>query len=650
MNIVTSFPGALGVLATLAAASAAGAQNVGPLAATDLSMDRVVITATGWESRIAETAPSITVITGEELERKQVTTVADALREVPGVVVSESGSRGGVTNVFVRGADADQVLVLIDGIEVNSTTAGSFDFANLTPENVERIEVLRGWGGTLYGSEAIGGVIQIFTRRGEGPPRGSVSASGGNGATDREVAEFSGRSGLFSYSGSASHIHTDGFREPNDDYENTVVSTRIGADLVENGEASFVFRAGSSEFGNHFSNNFLAAPDPDARFEQGILATRGQWAHSPLPGLRYRVGGNYTRDRSEFTDRPDANETGSLDSEFLAEIFQGDAEANLSWWRDAVQSVFGFELERRQGDVDSVFSDPEFGSFPTTFDETVDTVSGYTLQQLFLDERRLVLTGGIRVDDNDRFGSEVSPAGGVSYPIAATGTRLRATYAEGFKAPSLNELFFPGFGNPNLDAEKSWEVSGGFDQALADGRVQLSTSVFHREVDDLIQGVPQENGLLLAENVGEAKTDGVEVGLAVQVCDGLRGGGEYTFLDLDAEASGRVRRPKHSGSIFLAGSRDGVWQAGDRLDADVRLLLVGDRDDFDPEAFFAVRENDAYQRTDLALAYGLPVSWGVVRRFGVFARIENLLDRQYEEVLGFDARPINFLAGVKAEL
>ncbi|MGH7822492.1 MAG: TonB-dependent receptor plug domain-containing protein, partial [Candidatus Binatia bacterium] len=554
---------ALGALLCALESTTVGAEPIALAPATEITMDRTVISPTGWESRIAETSPSITIITGEELERKQVTTVADALREVPGVVVSEGGSRGATTSVFLRGSDSDQVLVLVNGIEVNSTTAGFFDFSNLTPENIERIEVLRGWGGTLYGSEAIGGVIQIFTRRGEGPPRGSISAAGGNAYTDREVAEVSGRSGVFSYSAGASHIRTEGFKPENDDYENTVVSGRIDADAAKDATAGVVFRVGSAEFGNFFSNNFLAAPDPNARQESGFAAGRGEWTHRPLRGVEYRLAVSYTRDDLEFRDPPDGAETGSTDSDFLAEVLSGDAQTNLSWWSDRMQSIFGIEVEERSGDVDSVFADPVFGEFSTAFDESVGTVSGYTLQQLFLDERRLVLTGGMRYDDNDRFGEELSPSGGASYALRATATRFRATYAEGFKAPSLNELFFPGFGNPDLDAETSREVTVGFDQPFAVNRALVSASWFHREVEDLIQGVPQDDGTLLAENVGEATIEGVEAALDVDLVAGLRVGGQYTFLDVDAEPSGRVRRPKHGGSVYVVAERDGLWVDGD---------------------------------------------------------------------------------------
>ena len=618
-------------------------------AVTELTMDQLVVTATGWEKRLAETAPAITVVTAEEIERRQLTTIADALRNVPGVDVAARGSRGGTTGVFLRGANSDQVLVLLDGIEVNSTTAGTFDFANLTTENVERIEVVRGWGGTLYGSEAIGGVIQVFTRRGEGPPRGSISVAGGNASTDREVAEVSGRNGLFSYSGSVSHIHTEGFQRKNDDYENTVISARVGVDVTEATRADLSFRASASDFGNFFSNNFLGAPDPNARVDDALIATRGEWSHEPLPGLRYRLGVSYSRDDLKFYDPPDPAETAIQSSDFLTEVLTVDGRTSLSWLGGHAESILGIEYDSKSADVESVFDDPVFGSFPSAFDETIDTIAGYGLQQFFFVDRTVVVTGGVRIDDNDRFGSETSPSAGASW-LLPTGTRLRATYAESFKAPSLNELFFPGFGNEDVGAETSREVTVGFDQSVSAARLTFSTSFFHREINDLIEGVPDlESGLLLAANVGEAEIDGVEVALAARLCEGIHAGGSYTWLAISGGSSSRVRRPRHSGSLYLTAEHEGLVRKRDRLAADVRLLLVGDRSDFDPETFTVV-ENSAYQRLDLALSWGRPLDGSFLRRFSLFVRVENLLDLDYDEVLGFDALPLNVLAGVRVEL
>lgn len=633
--------------AALVAAHGVRAEEIALLPSHELTMDTLVVTPSRTEKPVAETAPAITVITAEDLERGQISTVAEALREVPGVEVAESGSRGSVTNVSLRGAASDQVLVLIDGVRVNNTALGSFDFANLTTENVERIEVLRGFGGTLYGSEAVGGVIQIFTRRGSGPPRGSISTAGGNGATDREVAEVSGQAGIVSFSGSASHFRTEGFKPENDEYENTVVSGRLDADVIPGGTARVLYRVGSADFENFSNNNFLAAPDPDARQEDDFATARADWSHAPLRGLQYRAGFSYSRDDLDFRDRPDSAESSSLDSDVLSEILTGDVQSTLTFADGMAESTLGIEHETQLADSDSVFSDPSFGASRTEFDRSIRNVAGYAVQHVFLHDRRLALEGGVRVDENQRFGRAVSPSGGLSFSHVATGTRLRTSYAEGFKAPTMNELFFPGFGNPDLEAETSWEASGGFDQRV--GPALVSASYFHREVSDLIEGVPQPSGLFQAENVGEARVDGVEASIDYEVASGVRAGGNYTFLDIDADASGRVRKPKHGGSIHVSIEREGIGTKGDRVSLDARLLLVGARDDFDPQTFFAVRENSAYQRTDLAASYGWPIGVYSVQRAAVFARVENLFDRHYQEVLGFGARPLNVLAGVKAE-
>jgi vitamin B12 transporter len=410
-----------------------------------------------------------------------------------------------------------------------------------------------------------------------------------------------------------------------------------------------IFRLGDSELGNFSSNNFLAMPDPNARQKDQIDLTRGEWSHALSEALRYDLGFSYAREDQQFDDPPDEAETSALHSDFLSQVFTGDARTTLLTLEGLSESTLGVEYEVQNGDADSLFQDPTFGDSRTRFDRNVRNVAGFALQQLFFDERRLVLTGGVRVDDNQRFGRAVSPSGGLSYLIAATATRLRATYSEGFKAPTLNQLFFPGFGNPDLGAESSWEVNIGLDQTLLDGRAVVTTNYFHRRVNDLIAGVPQESGIILAENVGKSTVDGAELALEVELLRGMGVGGEYTYLDIDASANGRVRKAKHNGSVHVAGDWADVLQTGDRLGAEMRLLLVGERLDFDPVAGFATRENPAYQRADLATAYSWPLSMPIVKRLKVFGRIENLFNRDYEEVLGFGARPCNFLAGVGGE-
>ena len=192
------------------------------------TLDPVVVTATRTETPLRDVTTSITVITEEEIRAQQAETVLDALRDVPGLDVVQSGSRGSTTSVFIRGSNSNQVLVLIDGMEVNSGTAGSFNFAHLLTDNVERIEVLRGAGGTLYGSKAVGGVINILTKRGEGTPKLSLSSEGGNGATHRQALDLAGGTSRWNYSVAGNFLQSDGFHGDNDDYQNVSTSTRVG--------------------------------------------------------------------------------------------------------------------------------------------------------------------------------------------------------------------------------------------------------------------------------------------------------------------------------------------------------------------------------------------------------------------------------------
>src|SRR5690606_5277635 len=190
----------------------------------------------------------------------------------------------------------------------------------------------------------------------------------------------------------------------------------------------------------------------------------------------------------------------------------------------------------------------------------------------------------------------------------------------------------------------------GVDQSLLGGIVVVSASVFHRELDDLIETVPDpDSGLFLAANVGDAEVDGVEAALDVEIVSGVRFGGDYTYLDVEGEDSARVRRPRHSGTVHLVLDRADVVQPGDRVSVDARVALVGARPDFDPAAFFEVRRNSGYQRADLAVSYAHPSPRGPVDRLVTFARVENLFDRDYEETLGFAARPVNVLAGFRGE-
>ncbi len=607
----------------------------------EVELGTVVVTATRTETPIEEVSTSVTVITEEEIRQQQAETVAEVLRNVPGLDVSQNGSRGTVTSVFIRGAESDQTLVLIDGVEVNNATGGSFNFADLTTDNVERVEVLRGSGGTLYGSEAVGGVINIITKRGTGAPTASVSAEGGNGSTHREVATFSGLLGKVGVSGSAAYIETEGFRPVNDDYRNFTASLRTDVNLIETGTLRGFFRYADTEIGLFNNNNFANVRDPDAYQKSDFLLLKGEWEHEPIENFIYRLSGSYVRDRLWFFDEPDQFDISSSSSRFPTELTTGEFQGNY-YWHDLSVTTFGFEFEERSADVRS-----DFGGFITRFDESRNNFAYYLQEQLRLLNEKLFIVGGFRVDDNEDFGTKINPTWSLAYLVKKTGTKLKAGFAEGFKAPAFNELFFPNFGNPDLDAETSSEWNAGFEQTLWGERFSLEVVYFNRRVKGLIEAtlVDPETFTFQAQNLGRVDVEGVEVIPVFRLAPGLTMSASFTFLDFDTSDDRLLRRPEEKGDVILNYYREGVYQETDAMNINLVINVVGGRDDIDP--VLGPRINPMYARTDLAASYTFSTKLFPLSRLTVYSKVANLFDRNYEEVLGLNSMPLNFLAGIR---
>lgn len=599
----------------------------------------VVVTATRTEMRRDETTTSISVITADQIKAQQAQTVAEALRNVPGVDVVQSGSRGNNTSVFIRGSESDHVLVLIDGVEVNSTTLGALNFAHLTTENIERIEVLRGAGGTLYGSQAIGGVINIITRSGAGAPELTLSAAGGNGQSHRQTFALQGQAQKLGYSLSVARFDSRGFRSLNDDYRNLTTWGRLDYKLTEDTSIKGIFRFVKTDLGNFNSNSFIPLPDPNARDATTQIVGKLEWQQQIFKGWDYRIAGSIFKEHNKFTDDPEA---GSFDvrtrNRFRPQIAATELQTNyrLGDWST---TTLGVEFKRRKASTSGGIN------------AAVRNLGYYIQEQLRFFDDRLILIPAVRLDDHQTFGTEWSPAFSAAYHFKESGTRLKMGYAESFKAPSLNELFFgppapgcPPSGNPDLGPEKSWELNAGVEQTIFGDRVRVGGTFFHREVEDLIMFVPAApNGCpftpFRAANVGKARFDGVEWELNVRLLPGLTAGGTYTYLDFDTRDGRHVRRPRHRGSAQINFARDG-------FQLNFNALITGSRDDFD-SVFATIITKGGYTRFDLAGSYALPVKMPLVKELTIFGKIENLLNKKYEPADGFRAPPLNFMLGIR---
>jgi vitamin B12 transporter len=603
----------------------------------------VFVTSTRTEIPLEQVTTSASVITEKDIREQEAVTVLEVLRNVPGLDVVQAGSRGNTTSIFIRGSESDHVLVLMDGIEVNSTTLGAFNFAHLTTENIERIEIVRGAGGTLYGSQAIGGVINIITKEGRGPLELGLSAAGGNGSTYRQVLALRGAAGKLGYSLSAARIESQGFRKVNDDYRNLATSARLDFQATEDASLKGIFHFFKTDLGLFNNNNFVPAPDPNAREASTQYLGKLEWDQKIIKNWDYRISGSIFKEHIKDSDDVDSCiffgfpcDSRTRDR-FRPQISTAEFQTNYRF-EDWSTTTFGVEYKRRKAETSG------------GIDKAIRNLGYYLQEQFQLFDQRLIMIPGIRVDDNQSFGSAFTPSFSAAYLFHEIGTKLKAGYAKGFKAPTLNELFFPpgfgcpAFGNPNLDPEKSWELNAGFEQNFLQERVTLGGTYFHREVQDLIEGRPIPGnplGCFRAENVGAARFDGVEWSLRIKILDPLTLDSQYTYLDWDT-ADGRLpRRPRHRGSVGLNYLQNG-------LNINVSANIVGSRHDFRAASPFGNITMPGYVRADLASSYLLPWAVPGVKDASVFGKIENLFNKKYEETNGFRARPFNFLLGVRA--
>ena len=622
----------------------------------EATLPPVFVTATRTETPLDQVTTSASVITATDIQAKHAETVLEALRDVPGLDVVQAGSRGTGTTISIRGSESDHVLVLIDGVEVNSTTAGAFNFAHLTTENIERIEILRGAGGTLYGSQAIGGVINIITKKGRGPLQLGLSAEGGNGWTNRQTLTLNGGVGKLGYTFSAARLESDGFRSVNDDYRNLATSGRLDYKFTEDTNLKGIFRFIKTDLGLFNSNNFVpGARDPNSREAISQYVGKLEWEQRIVKEWDYRISGSIFKENIKDTDDPDPlTDCDSFGfpcdsrtrSRFRPQISSAEFQTNyrLGEWST---TTFGTEFKRRKASTSSSFDGVPAGET----NKAIRNVGYYVQEQIKLLDDQLIVIPGIRLDDHQTFGTEWSPSISSSYLFRETGTRLKASYAEGFKAPTLNELFFPpgfgcaAFGNPDLGPEKSWELNAGVEQTIFSDRIKLSATVFHREVSDLIGTGPTPDPTdpafcVRAENLGKARFDGVEWLMDVKVFSFLTIRANYTYLDWDTENGRLLRRPRHRGNV-------NVNYSYERFRMSFDTHIVGRRDDTNSFTGGNIKKA-GYVRFDLAGSFQLPVKVTLVKDVSLFGKIENLLNKKYEEADGFRARPLNFLLGLRA--
>jgi vitamin B12 transporter len=624
-------------------------------------LDPVVVTATKLETPVREVARSVTVVTEEEISTKQQTSVSEALRAVPAVDVVQQGGAGQQTSIFMRGANSEHTLVLIDGIQVNDPISPSrfFNFADLTTDNIERIEVFRGPGSTLYGSDALGGVINIITKTGQGGPRLTVSAEGGSYETHREKISFSGGNNWINYSLTASYLDSngisaasreDGNRE-RDGYENISTSARLGLTPTDNFDIDFILRYIDSDADIDNSGG-PGGDDPNFTLENKSLFFRAQASLMLFNDLwEQKLGFSLTDyDRESKDDVDTARPFDSSRSSYESNLYKIDWQNNL-FLTERNTLTIGIDYEKEKGEQKDrrTFEDWEAPGTPASSSSEIKNlnthITAYYLQDQIKLWDRFFTTLGVRLNDHAEFGTRTTYQAASTYLFPTSGTKIRASYGTGFRAPSLLQLYDPVFGgNPDLDPEKStgWDV--GVEQNLWNDRISLSLTYFENDFEDLIINVSAFDPILgfvsSYQNVDDAKTSGIEFAATCKVTTNIILRTSYTYTDTENEETGEqlLRRPQNKFSADL------TYRFLDRGNVNMNLLYVGHRDD----SFY---NNVTFEsgRTELAsyTVVNLAASFNLTNDFRLFGRVDNLFDEEYEEVWGYSTAGIGGYAGAE---
>jgi vitamin B12 transporter len=626
----------------------------------DVLMEPIVVTATRLEEPESGTPASATVITGAEMERKGAVTVEESIRDAPGVYVRRAGTIGASTSARIRGADVTQTLVLIDGVEVNNSWTGFFDWANLMVDNVERIEVVRNAQSALYGSEAMGGVINIITKKGEGSPTATVSGEGGSFDTYRGVGSLAGRWGIANFAMSASLFDSNG-QFTNDDYKNTTLSGRWGFDIFERGSLTWTSRYIDAVKGLAINPNefWLMTNPPPIPFcrdenrdrENTFFLNVVELRCEVLPWWDFTVRGSSVDDEELVEDQftpgidlvPGMVPLLGMTIDTDSERYTLGTQQNLHLLEEMVTLIGGFEYEKEEAVSKAIF-EPAIPPLPPSRVDKDRVNRAFYLQGRF-DYEGFTFIAGVRYDDDSIFGNKTNPKLSGSYLFNKTHTRVKSSLGTGFRAPTFQELFNPFFGNPNLDPEESTSFEFGVDQRLWDDRLFLEAAYFYTRSEDLIQ--PSPLGIC---NIGKAKIWGIEAGVSFKPMKGLELRGNVTYLDTEDEETKEElpRRPRYVWHL----NANYRWNPRLTLNLDINIVSSV-RSDFDaiaPNGSLLLGRNSGYEKVDLAGSYKLLDQWGFLKSLRLFGRIENLLDEEYQEAKGFPAPGFNFLVGLQASL
>jgi len=625
------------------------------------AVETVTVTAAGVPVPAEDSGAQVSALNASQIDGMQSVAGADALRFLPGAVVSTAGRRGGLTSLFVRGGNSNYNKVIVDGVPVNDP-GGVFDFGVVPLSGVDRIEMARGAQSTLYGSEAMTSVVQVFTREGSTPtPELRFGADGGTFGTARGYASLAGARGRFDYDVFGAQTNSSG-QGVNDVYSNSSEGANVGVALNQHVQIRLRTRHANSFTGvpgewftqatppippDHDqyarTNTFLASSDLSIGFSR--------WHHD-FHGYEYHLN---RRNVDTFSDPGRGPGPPLFDNpfDFRSDINRAGFQYQGEYWaRPWARSTFGYEFEDENGFIGDPTNPPPPPSMAIAHGlRRNHAVYGQEILAL----GRLSLVGGARYVHNETFGDKIVPRIAASYALlrrgdAFSGTRLRFAYASGILAPALDQSFATAFtvANPNLKAEENHSLEAGLQQGFDGGKYSAAVNFFQNDFRRQIQ-FTQCNTCALGQyvNLNRSVARGIEFEAHARFSHRVSLDGAYTNLSTKIQEAPLAptevgqplaRRPKHSASLLLS-------YAGSKWGGDIGGSFVGRRPDSD---FFAlpipITHAPGYARVDAGGWYQLH------SRVTAYVNVENALNHHYQEIVGYPALRANFRAGLRFRL
>ncbi len=617
----------------------------------DLRHD-VVVTATRIKTPTKEIASSVTIITAQELEQSKAATLIEALQEVLGLSILQSGPLGGSASVMLRGANSEHTLVMIDGVEVNDpiTPARTYDLSHLGVDSIERVEILRGPQSTLYGSDAMAGVVNIITKKGRGKPAFHLSSLGGSYGTFSGTAGLTGSMKKLHYALWTSSLTSRGFSAASDKlegnteadgYKNLSLSVRAGYQPSDNVDLDLLAkyidtRADIDNFGSAFGDDPNNVQMYDSLLLKGHvrgLFSRNRWEQKLT--LSHVVSNRETENPEDEQHPYDSDR-----SRYKSRLFKLDWQNNL-FLHETNTLTFGAEYQEEQGESD-YRAESIWGPSISTFPLKKARNTGVYIQDQVRLAGTFFLTAGIRVDSHSQSGRSttyrIAPA--VFFP--KTSTKLKATYGTGYKSPSLYQLYAPGnnwgpIGNEGLKPEETTSWDAGFEQVLWDGKIRLGGTYFSGRYENLIDYDYTEGYI----NIAQASSKGIEFSFEFFPSDDISFSASYSHIKAKDQNTGEalLRRPENKFTAKL----NLLFATKGRIV--LSMTHLGTREDQEWIDWIATRVQMA--PFTLVNAVG---SYDILPNIQLFLRLDNILDQQYELIKGYGTPGRSVYGGFKIQL